>query len=155
MQIVPITLKAAKAFIDEHHRHCAARHCWKFGVGLEDFLNDLIGVGIAARPVARALDDNTCIEINRVCVLENNKNANSMIYGALIRASKALGYTKIITYTLEHESGASLKAVGFVQDGITHGGRDWNTASKKLKNIRPPSDGRYPTERKIRWVINA
>lgn len=149
--IEPITLKEARAFVDENHRHCKSKHAWKFGVGLSNN-GELVGVGIAGRPVARALDDGKTIEVNRVCILEGNKNGNSKIYSAICRASEALGYKRAVTYTLEHESGASLKASGFKIDGYTIGDRDWNSASKKLKNIRPPSDGRYPTERKIRWV---
>lgn len=55
------------------------------------------------------------IEITRTCVVDT-PNGNSQIYGALCRAAKALGYRRVITYTLAAESGASLKASGFVVD---------------------------------------
>ena len=38
----------------------------------------------------------------------------SMLYGAARRAAKALGYSKIITYTRADESGVSLKGAGWV-----------------------------------------
>lgn len=39
--------------------------------------------------------------------------APAMLYGAVWRAAKAMGYRRCITYTQGHESGASLRAVGW------------------------------------------
>jgi len=36
-----------------------------------------------------------------------------MLYGASRRAARALGYARVITYTLPAEGGASLRAAGF------------------------------------------
>lgn len=115
MKVVPITHKAAKAFVRRLHRHnrhttgailCAA-------VAVDGVV---VGVAIAGRPVARALDDGSTLEITRVCT-DGTRNACSMLYGACRRAGKALGYAPIITYTLPEEGGASLRAAGFEQDG--------------------------------------
>lgn len=67
-----------------------------------------------------------------------------MLYSACVRAAKAMGYTTVITYTLESEDGASLKASNFTLDGIA-GGKMW-TGKRS---------GRYngvPQEMKKRWV---
>lgn len=111
MKIKNIELKTAKEFIALNHRHCTPPVGWKFGCGL--FIKDeLVGVITAGNPVSRVLCDGRTLEINRSCVLDV-KNANSMLYAAVIRAAKALGWRKVITYTLHEESGASLRAVGF------------------------------------------
>jgi hypothetical protein len=89
----------------------------------------VVGVATAGRPVARLLDDGETLEVSRVCVLEGNKNANSMLYGAIRRAATALGYRRLVTYTLPDESGSSLRAVGFA-DPIDIRIRSWQDGSK-------------------------
>ena len=53
-----------------------------------------------------------------------------------------MGYEKIITYTLESENGASLKASNFICEGIA-GGVKWTGVRDKGQNI--------PHEMKRRW----
>lgn len=149
MNLVPITLRAAKAFVDTHHRHNSSPRGWKFGVGLEDG-GSLVGVGIAGRPVARLLDDGLTLEITRVCTL-GTPNANSMLYGALIRAGKALGYRKFVTYTLPGESGSSLAAVGFKISGKTAGG-EWSRPSRGRDSSESVG---YDPGAKICWSLEA
>jgi len=75
--------------------------------------NEIVGVAMVGRPIARHFDDGFTVEINRTCTF-GRENVNSMLYGAARRAAWALGYTRIITYTQADESGASLRAAGFV-----------------------------------------
>ena len=124
MRIVPITLQAAKDFIREHHRHNKPPLSWKFGVGLADDAGALIGVATCGRPVARAYDDGLCLEINRSCTL-GDPNANSKLYGACRQIARAMGYARIITYTQADESGASLRASGFVRVKELPGRGSW------------------------------
>ena len=63
MEIRPLTLRQAGAFVAEHHRHARPARGHKFSLGLFDG-EDLIGVACAGRPVARALDDGRAIEID-------------------------------------------------------------------------------------------
>lgn len=142
LQLVPITFAEAKAFIAEHHRHHIPTVGWKFGVGVERG-GVLVGVAVAGRPVARGIDHRTTIEVTRVAT-DGSDNACSMLYGSMRRAAKALGYRKIITYTLEEESGASLRAAGWATDKEVRG-RSWDTPS------RPRLD-KHPTVNKTRWV---
>ena len=81
----------------------------KFAVGAA-VDGKLVGVAIAGRPVARRLDDGKTLEVLRVCT-DGTPNANSFLYGRVKRIGQLMGYTKILTYTLEEESGASLRAV--------------------------------------------
>ena len=150
-RIVPITLKEAREFQDLNHRHNVGSKGHKFSIGLE-CEGALIGCATVGRPIARKLDDGKTAEITRVCVLEGNKNDNSMLYGACYRAAIAMGYQRVITYTLETESGSSLKAAGFAPDAYCKGRKGWDTPSRPREEL-----DRYPKEDKVRWskgVVN-
>ena len=85
----------------------------------------LVGVATAGQPVSRSNSDGATLEVNRTCIEGYVPNGNSMLYGAICRAAKALGYDRVITYTLHAESGASLKASGFVNVADV-GSRSWS-----------------------------
>ena len=144
LKAVPITLKVAKAFVNEHHRHHIAPVGWKFGIGATNGSDELVGVVVASRPVARRLDDGLTIEFTRVAT-NGTRNACSFLYAAAWNAAKAMGYLRGLTYTLESESGSSLKAVGWKQDIISPGG-GWSRKSR-------PRDDKHPLEAKLRWTI--
>jgi hypothetical protein len=132
--IIPITLRRAKAFVDAHHRHAGPVAGWRFGVGLVDDAGTVVGVGIAGRPTARMLDNGTTIEVTRVCVTDA-PNGCSMIYAALRRAAKALGYCRAVTYTLDYEGGASLRASGWHVAAASSGG-EWDRVNRPRGPVR-------------------
>lgn len=134
MKTIPISLKTAKKFILEHHRHNKPPVGWKFGIGLENN-NQLIGVATAGRPIARAFDNGLTLEINRTCV-DGTKNANSKLYGSVIKCAKAMGYKRVITYTQANETGSSLRAVGMQIIKKLPERKSWKESSIKLKDIR-------------------
>ena len=106
-------------------------------------LGDRCGVAIVGRPVARMLDDGRTAEITRLCVTNGARNCCSMLYRAAIRAARALGYQRVITYTLQSESGSSLRGSGLIRSAETTGG-EWNS----------PGRPRLPVDQscaKIRW----
>ena len=141
MEIRPITFREASDFINKYHRHHNATVGHKFSIGLYD--NDkLVGVAVCGRPVSRYLDNGFTCEINRLCT-DGTKNACSMLYGACCRIAKEMGYKKIITYILESENGASLKASNFICEGEA-GGTHWTGKRNKGQDI--------PKEMKTRWV---
>lgn len=113
LQIRPITLRAACAFIAEHHRHNKPPRGHKFSIAVHQG-ESLVGVVCAGRPIARHFDDGFTLEVNRSCT-DGTRNANSMLYGAVWQAARAMGYRKCITYTQADESGASLRAAGWVR----------------------------------------
>jgi hypothetical protein len=137
LEVRPITFKDACAFVKEKHRHNKPPVGHKFSVGLFGVCGVLVGVGMASRPVARHFDDGRTIEVSRTCT-DGSPNANSMIYGALRRIGKAMGYLRIITYTQADESGASLKAAGFVKVKELEARASWAESSVKLKAKRDP-----------------
>lgn len=134
---VPITLKDACAFINKHHRHHVAPQGHKFSLAIGDG-QDVIGVAIAGRPVSRYQDDGMTLEITRCCVKTQYRNRHvcSQLYAAVRRIAKEMGYHRVITYTLESESGGSLKACGFHLKGISDGG-SWNSRSRKRVDKHP------------------
>lgn len=141
MEIRPITLRTAQEYVNLNHRHHKAPQGHKFSIGLYE-QEKLIGVAIVGRPVSRRLDDGTTSEITRLCT-DGTKNACSMLYGACARICKDMGYKKIITYILQSENGASLKASNFVCEGVA-GGTHWTGVRDKGQNI--------PHELKTRWT---
>ncbi len=140
MQIVPVTFREASDFINKHHRHHRATVGCKFCIGIKS-AGILVGVAVCGRPVSRHLDDGYTCEINRLCT-DGTYNACSMLYGACCRVAKAMGYNRIITYTLASENGSSLRASNFDFVGKA-GGLIWTGSRKR--------DNGVPQEMKNRW----
>lgn len=110
---VPMTRAEANEFVGSFHRHNKPPLGGLFQVGASDG-GRLVGVAIVGRPVARKLQDGATAEVLRCCVLDDApKGTCSFLYGACWRAAKALGWRKLITYTLQSESGASLRGAGW------------------------------------------
>ncbi len=145
-RIVPVDKTRARQFVQEFHRHNEAPSSMQvsFAVGLEAS-GELVVVMTAGRPVARMLDDGFTLEVNRTCVRDFHRNANSRLYGSCARAAKALGYRRLVTYTLTSEAGASLKASGFVMVAEI-GSRSWADDNDPTK--RPRQDVTLWGERK-------
>ena len=148
MRLAPITLAQAKAFIAQHHRHNRPPVGWKFGVGVTNDRGALSGVATAGRPVARRLAwHGLTLEVNRTCT-DGTRNANSMLYGAIWRAAKALGYPHCITYIQGDETGASLKAAGWRKTRDLPATTGWDCASRAR-----PAD--YTSTPRQRWEIGS
>ena len=133
MNIKPCSLKDARSYVAAHHRHNKPPVGHKFSVALWDG-EVVVGVATAGRPVARMLDDGLTLEVTRTCT-DGTKNANSMLYGAIARAAKALGYRKLVTYTQGDESGISLRASGWRQVETLASRAGWDTPSRRRKDI--------------------
>ncbi|MCQ1575436.1 XF1762 family protein [Streptomyces parvus] len=112
LHLVPVRSRDACAFVAMWHRHHQPPPGSVFTVGAADERGILRAVAIVGRPVARHYDDGQTLEVTRTAT-DGTKNANSLLYGAAWRAAKALGYTRLITYTQVGESGASLRAAGW------------------------------------------
>ena len=135
LRIVPITLAEAKAYIATHHRHHKPPLSHKFSVAVADEEGTVRGVATVGRPVSRHLDDGWTLEVNRVAT-DGARNACSMLYGAAWRVAKALGYRKLITYTLPEEGGASLRGAGWRCIGEAGGGA-WDRKSRPRVDLAP------------------
>lgn len=98
--------------------------------------DEIVGVALVGWPARMQSND----EIDTLCVLrvavktdENErgiKNVCSMLYGACWKAARAMGCESMVTFTDLDESGVSLRAAGWLEDGVTDGG-EWNRPSRK------------------------
>lgn len=143
LQIRPIHLKEAKDYIKKYHRHNIPPVGGKFAISCFDG-DKMCGVAICGRPTARKIDNGTTLEIYRNCT-DGTYNACSKLYGACCRIAKNMGYQKVITYTLESENGASLKASNFNYCGQA-GGIAWTGERRRDYYISPE-------EMKNRWEV--
>lgn len=140
MKIRPITLKEAKVFIKAHHRHNKPPTGWKFGIKVVDDDENTIGVATVGRPISREIQSKEplTLEINRTCT-DGSSMANGKLYGACRQIAKAMGYTRIITYTQADESGASLRGAGFVEVKKLEARKSWAESSgAEMRKKRDP-----------------
>lgn len=144
LRVVPVTLRQANAYVAAHHRHHGPSRGCKFALAVTDG-ECVRGVAICGRPVARLLDDGETLEVLRVAT-DGTKNACSALYGACRRVALAMGYRRILTYTLAEEPGTSLRAAGWVRAAEATGGGSWSCPS------RPRTD-KHPTGPKVRWEV--
>lgn len=147
MNLCPITLREANAWVERNHRHHQPVRGCLFCVAVEVDA-EVVGVAIVGRPVARGLQDGYTCEVTRCCT-DGTRNAPSMLYRACWRAARAIGYRKLVTYTLPQEGGASLRGAGFRLIGEAGGGT-WHRP-----NTGRPRVDLHPTQEKLRWEIAA
>ena len=143
MKVFPINLIQANEFVARHHRHHKPVTGCKFCIGVLNN-NRVVGVAICGRPVSRYYDNGVTLEINRLCT-DGTRNACSFLYGACARVAKAMGYQKIITYILESENGASLKASNFDFKGRA-GGKMWTGERKHDNGVPQEYKAKYELE---------
>lgn len=136
---VRLPLDEANAFVAQHHRHHrpVIGHLFSLGAVLGD---EIVGVAIVGRPVARMRDDGLTAEVTRLCT-DGTRNACSFLYGAAARAAFALGFQRIGTYILDSEPGTSLKAAGWKLIAEVQG-RSWSCPSR-------PRVDKHPTQGKL------
>jgi hypothetical protein len=145
LELTPITLREARRYVAENHRHHRAPQGGIFAVAVSDG-GSVRGVAIVGRPVARRASDGWTAEVTRVCT-DGARNACSMLYRACWRAARGMGYRRLITYTLPSEGGSSLRGAGFSVVAETRGGR-WE------RDERPRIDD-HPLQPKLRWELVA
>jgi hypothetical protein len=113
LRMVPIKHATAKAFVRMWHRtHDTPSAGAIFVLGVANADDKLVGVAMVGRPVAVEYQDGLTAEVTRTAT-DGTFNCNSMLYGAAWRVAKAMGYWRLITYTQEGETGASLRAAGY------------------------------------------
>lgn len=157
LELCPVTIGEARTFVDRHHRHHSAPQSGLFAVAVSTCSCEdgghcpssaIVGVAVIGRPIARAYQNGYTAEVTRCCVLDGYRNACSMLYGAAWRAAKALGYRRLITYTLKSESGSSLRGAGWKVIGERET-RSWSEDSPG----RPRVDRTAPAQRLL-WEVS-
>ncbi|MDG4795072.1 XF1762 family protein [Micromonospora sp. WMMD1082] len=143
LRTVPVSFKQAGQFVVDWHRHHRPPRGHKFSIGVADG-DILVGVAIVGRPIARHLDDGHTLEVTRVAT-DGHRNACSLLYAAAWQAGKALGYRRMVTYTQQGESGASLRAVGWRVVAARPPAPGWSRPS------RPRHDDGTAHTARLRW----
>jgi hypothetical protein len=136
LTITPISFAEACAFVERHHRHHRPPVGHLFSIAVADDEATVRGVAIIGRPVARHLQDGTTVEVTRSAT-DGTEHANSCLYGAAWRAAKAMGYRRLITYTQDGESGASLRAAGYRVVAQRPARKGWDTPSRPRVDTHP------------------
>ena len=113
LEVVPISLKEACEFVGNFHRHNKPPQGGKFAIAAA-YDNSIVGVAIVGRPVSATFQDSLTAEVSRVCVLDHApKNSCSFLYGKCWRIWQQMGGKRMVTYTLQEESGSSLRGAGW------------------------------------------
>lgn len=146
LTVVPTSWREAAAFVARHHRHHPPPRGCICCLAVADEAGAVHGVAIVGRPCARRLQDGFTAEVTRCCT-DSTPHVASKLYAAAWRASRALGYRRLVTYTLVTERGTSLRAAGFRELGRAGGG-SWSRADRPRVDLAP-------TQYKIRWELTA
>lgn len=133
------TLAEARDFIALHHRHHQPPQGHKFSIGVQDESEWLRGVIVVGRPVARHLDDGQTLEATRSCT-DGTRNANSLLYAAAWRTARGMGALRLITYTQEGETGASLRGCGFREVARRPARSGWDRPGRARKTTSGPTN---------------
>jgi hypothetical protein len=142
MRAVPLTLAQANSLVSSLHRHHKPVRGHRYSIGAEKD-GKMVGAVIIGRPVARMVSQYEVAEVTRL-VTDGTKNACSFLYSRAAQAAQAMGFKKIQTYILEDEPGTSLRAAGWVCEGVTTGGDGWTS--------RPNRRTDQPICPKTRWA---
>ena len=152
MEVKPITLREANAYVEAFHRYHGPTvgHKWSLAAYKD---GRLCGVAVVGRPTGRYLDDGHTLEVTRLCT-DGTRNACSVLYAACARRAKLEGYEKIVTFILQSEPGTSLKAAGWTLESAKAGKPKWNKqryADKPVQlSLFPKKEP--PAEYKQRWA---
>jgi hypothetical protein len=150
---VPMTLRAANEYVANYHRHNGrtARDGGKFAIGASTG-NALVGVAIVGNPLSATYMDGFTAEVLRCCVgPDAQKGACSFLYSRCWRVWAAMGGRRLITYTLETESGASLRGAGWQNVASCPGSTSRNWRKGTRARDWQPIYGQL----KLRWEIEA
>ena len=142
LAVAPTTLREANEFVANFHRHSKPTQGGRFAIAAV-FDQNIVGVAIVGRPVSQTLQDGLTAEITRLCVSKDApKNTCSFLYGRCWRIWQQMGGNRMITYTLQSETGTSLKGAGWTVMGQVKphdrwtkkgGNREWQPVYGQLK----------------------
>jgi hypothetical protein len=145
VRVTPLTLREARAFVASHHRHAPAPQGGLFAIGAAND-DEVVGVVIVGHPVSRHMADGWTAEVTRLCT-DGSRNACSLLYAAAWRAARAMGYRRLITYTLATEPGTSLRAAGWrVVAEVKR--ESWHRRGRPRVDL-------HPLQERLRWEVSA
>lgn len=149
LTVVPMTLREANDFVEAYHRHNGrtSRDGGKFAIGASDG-EQLVGVAIVGRPLARLLNDAYTAEVLRACAVDAAPKGTCLfLYGRCWRIWQQMGGRRMVTYTLTTDSGASLRGAGWkiIGESRPSGGWDRQGRARQWQSIYG--------QQKFRWEV--
>jgi hypothetical protein len=148
LHVEPITIRQANEYVDAVHRHHGPSPPGfaMFSIAAVTDDGEIRGIATTAIPNAanRLTDGFRTAEIVRVAT-DGTPNACSILYAASARAAKALGFSRIISYVLDTETGISIRAAGWKQDEGDFGNLSWANRPGRTGNNFGPK-GRWSME---------
>lgn len=145
MKLAPITLRAARAHVGRWHSHHEPPRGGIVATSVVDGPR-LVCVAILGRPVARELGElGTVAEVTRVASDGSTEGAAVLCLRAVAEAALALGYRRLVSYTLLGERGVIYRKAGWRVTGLSEGG-DWG------REGRPRAAAVQPGA-KVRWEL--
>lgn len=136
LHIFPMTLKQANQLVSQLHRHHKPVVGHRFSIGVKDEMGVVRGAAIVGRPTGRKNPQYDWAEVTRL-VTDGTKNACSILYAAVARICREMGFIRVQTFILDSETGISLKAAGWKFDRMSEGG-DWNVPSRSGRRTDQP-----------------
>lgn len=134
LELVPITLKEANAFVERYHRHHKPVVGHKFSIAASDG-EKIVGVAIVGRPVSRYLDNGLTLESSdRLRIIEGKAE----VYVGYLAAFKPFADHEISEEYRKY-SGHEVKKFRAVPE-ITH--RRWKELGL-MKPLEPDQTAQY------------
>ena len=143
LRLQPVTRDVVRLFVQKHHSHHHRPNTYIAAVGVSNEVG-LVCVAVLEIPRARMLCNGTTAEVSRVASDGSTNNAASMACGAISRAALALGYTRLVSYTILGEPGTMYRASNWHPTALSTGG-EWGRPS------RPLLQKSNQTGEKVRW----
>lgn len=141
---VPLEQAEANEVVDRLHSHHGASRGSMWSVGIVDRQGTIHCVAQVGVVRARMLMAPTTAEVVRVAS-DGTKNVASMALARCTAALFALGYTRVVSYTILGESGHSYRVAGWWPTSLSAGGQ-WSRPSRR----RAAAQQALP---KVRWEI--
>ena len=143
LRLVAVDRATVRSFIERTHSHHHRPNTWIASVGVEQG-GKLVCVAVLELPKARMLCNGKTVEVSRVAS-DRTPHAASKALGGISRAALALGYTRLVSYTLLGESGTSYRAANWWPTAVSAGG-SWSRPSRPELQRESPQKGA-----KVRW----
>ncbi len=127
------------------------RNGGKFAIGASTELG-LVGVAIVGNPLSASFMDGLTAEVLRVCTrAEAPMGTCSKLYSRCWQIWRLMGGRRLVTYSLQSETGASLRGAGWAIVGQTRPiGPGWGKNDHLSRTWQPVMG-----EKKFRWEMSA
>lgn len=139
LTVRPIVRDKARAWLRQHRHLPPPRNAWLLGASVYDG-DRLCAVATVERP-ARMAQDGVTACVSRLCT-DRTEHAASKALAAVTRACLALGYRRVLSYTLLGEAGTCYLAAGWVITGLVEASQGWHSRAGRTVTQGGP---------KVRW----